>query len=311
MDVPVFIFTGFIDSGKTTLIRDTIESPDFKAYRNLIIVCEEGDEEYDDDFLKRNHAFIEYIHSPEELSASYLKACDRKYSPDQVVIEYNGTWEMKHILERRLPKGWEINGIYSTADGQSAESYLSNMRQMFMEQFSASGLVIFNRCEESFDRAKTRRLLKTFNPMAQLIFERPDGEIYDPSSEPLPYDLDADIINVEDIDFGTWYIDAMEQPEHYYGKKVRFLAQLYRGNDLDEGTFVPGRFIMTCCEADIRFMGYLCDYKGDLPFKQRDWAEVTVMFDYKYIPSYGQKAPFLHLMDIKAAEKPAIDPVYF
>lgn len=311
MEVPVFIFTGFIDSGKTTLLRDTLESPDFKAYRNLIIVCEEGDEEYDEEFLKKNHAFAVYANSKEELKASYLKALNRQYEPDQVMIEYNGTWEMSVIMDCRLPAGWEINGVYSVADGSTAEGYLANMRQMYMEQFAASGLIIFNRCDEGFDRAKVRRLLKTFNPMAQLIFEKPDGEMYDPASEPLPYDLNADIIEIEDIDYGTWYADSLDRPENYYNKTLRFTAQLYRGVELEHGQIVPGRFIMTCCEADIRFMGHLCDYKGNMPFKQRDWVIVTVKFDYKYIPAYGQKAPLLHLIDIKPAEKPEIDPVFF
>ena len=310
MEVPVFVFTGFIDSGKTTLMRDTIESPDFAAYRNLIIMCEDGDEEYSPEFLKKNHAFLVEVSSPEELTDAFLADLAKKYTPDQVMIEYNGTWTMTSILNRRLPRGWEFYGIYSTVDTATADGYLNNMRQMFMEQFSQSGLIIFNRCDESVDRPRLRRIFKAFNPGAQVIFERPDGEMYDPADEPLPYDINADVIEVDDLDYGVWYIDAMDHPERYMNKKIRFLAQVYRGKDLPAGTFVPGRFIMTCCANDIRFMGYMCSYPDAFAYKQRDWVRVTVSFDHKFIKEYGEKAPFLSLVDITPAEKAEQDPVY-
>ena len=311
METPVFVFTGFIDSGKTTLLRDTLESPDFAAYRNLIILCEEGDEELDAAFLKRNHAFLEVIEKPEDLTDELLKSFAKKYAPDQVAIEYNGTWKMDYILERKLPRNWEWSGIYSVVDGTTVNNYLDNMRQMFMEQFLASGLVIFNRCKESLDRVRIRRIFKGFNPSTQLIFEKPDGTMYDPADDPLPYDINADVIEIEDLDYGVFYIDAMDHPENYIGKKLKFLSQVYMGRDLPKNCFVPGRFIMTCCEADIRFMGYICEYEGSFNYKLRDWVNVTVEFDTKYMPEYGEKVPYYKLVSVTGATKPEIDPVYF
>lgn len=311
METFVFIFTGFIDSGKTTLLRDTLSSPDFEAYRNLIIVCEEGDEEYSEAFLKENHAFIEYIDNASMLTDEYLQELADKYTPDQVLIEYNGTWPMANLIERELPDGWEYGGIYSTVDCETVEMYLANMRQLFMEQFSMSGLVIFNNCDDSVDRVRIRRIFKAFNPSVQLIFERADGSMYDPKDDPLPFNINADVIEIDDIDFGVWYIDALEMPEHYEGKKLKFLAQLYRGSDLPMNTFVPGRFVMTCCEDDIKFMGFVCEYEGDFGYKQRDWVTVTVSFETKFIPEYGEKAPVLKLIEAKPANKPSQDPVFF
>ena len=311
METPIFVFTGFIDSGKTTLLRDTLESPDFKAKSNLIIVCEEGDEEFEDAFISRNNAYLEYIQKPEDLTDEFLESLAKKYKPEQVFIEYNGTWEMKNILERKLPKKWEWGGIYSTVDGTTVDTYLSNMRQLFMEQFVASGLIIVNRCEESLDRVRVRRIFKGFNPSVQLIFEKPNGDMYDPSEDPLPYDINADIIEIEPLDYGIFYIDAMEHPENYINKHIKFLAQLYRGSDLPPQTFVPGRFIMTCCEADIRFMGYLCEFDGEFPYKQRDWINIEVLFDYKFVPSYGEKAPILKLLSATPTTRPEVDPVFF
>jgi len=311
MEIPVFIFTGFLDSGKTTLLRDTLESDDFKSYRTLIIRCEEGDEEFDESWLKENHAFICDLYRQEELTDKFLAECQKCYDPLQIMIEYNGTWPLSQFLDRKLPRKWQIGGIYSTVDCTTVDSFLVDMRQMFMEQFSQSQLIIFNRCSEEMDRGRLRRIFKAFNPAAQIIFEREDGEMFDPADEPLPYDIEADVIRVEDVDFGIWYLDAMDHPDRYKGRTVQFLGQVYRGRNLPQNTFVPGRFIMTCCANDIRFMGYICHYNGVLPYKQRDWVTVTVKVDCVFNPEYGEEEPVLTLVSSERAEKPEQDPVYF
>ena len=310
MEIPVFIFTGFLDSGKTTLLRDTLESPDFFAYRTLIIACEDGDEEYDAAFLKKNKAFLVQISKEEDLTDAFLQECAKRFDPDQVMIEFNGTWPIVTILERRLPKHWEICGMYSTIDTTTVDTYLTSMRSFFMEQFSQTGLIIFNRCAEDVDRARLRRIFKAFNPPVQIVFEREDGEMYDPADEPLPYDISGPVVTVPDLDYGVWYLDAGEHPEHYLGKTIRFRAQVYRGRNLRKGTFVPGRFIMTCCVEDIRFMGYVCTFADELPFKQRDWVEVEVSFGYGFVREFGEKAPMLTLVSVKAADPAEVDPVF-
>ena len=310
-EIPVFIFTGFLDSGKTTLVKETLRSDDFAAERTLLIVCEEGEEEFDPDFLKLCGAMMVTVDESEELTDRFLLNCAKRYDPDQVMIEYNGLWKMEQILARKLPRYWAFCGIYSTVDTTTAEMYLTNMRMMFLEPLSQSGLVIFNRCTDEHDRAKLRRAVRINNPAAQIVFERDDGEVYDPADEPLPFDLSGPVVDISDIDYGIWYLDAQEHPENYKGKSVRFLAQVYKGRNLKAGTFVPGRFVMTCCIEDVQFLGYMCRYEGNLPYKMRDWVRVTADFGYEYIKSYGDKAPILKLKEIEPAKKPALDPVYF
>ena len=49
MEIPVFVVNGFLESGKTSFIKDTLASEDFNdGARTLVIACEEGEEEYDD-----------------------------------------------------------------------------------------------------------------------------------------------------------------------------------------------------------------------------------------------------------------------
>ncbi len=310
-EISVFIFTGFLDSGKTNLLVDTLKSPDFAAEKTLLIVCEEGEEDYDEELMRKLGVYRINIEEPEALTDLFLLQCAKKVDPDQVMIEYNGTWPMENILGRNLPKYWAFCGVYSTVDATTADLYLTNMRSIFLEQLSQSGLIIVNRCKEDFDRMRLRRILKAWNPAAQMVFEREDGEIYDPDKEPLPYSLEGDVIEIEDLDYGVWYLDAMEHPEHYRGKSVRFLAQVYRGRNVEPGTFVPGRFIMTCCADDIRFMGYPCRYQGEFAYRQRDWVRITAEFDFAYSKAFREEVPFLTLKDILPAKPPKQDPVYF
>ncbi|MBQ0026944.1 MAG: hypothetical protein KBS79_06220 [Lachnospiraceae bacterium] len=311
MEVPVYVFTGFMDSGKTTLLKETLESPDFDSAKTLILACEDGDNEYEDIFLSQNKAVLVQLPNPDQLTDDFLAEQAKTHKPSQVLIEYNGMWELDRLFDRKLPRDWEFYGVFSTVDTSTADMYLSNMRQLFMAQFAASGLIIFNRCAEIIDRGRLRRIFKTFNPQAQLIFERPDGEVYDPTKEPLPYDMNADVIEIDDLDFGIWYLDAGDHPEDYVGKKLRFLAQVYRGRDIPKNTFVPGRFIMTCCINDVQFLGYFCECDDSFAYKSRDWVKVTCKFDMKNVPSMGGRVPYMTLVDIAPAAPPAQDPIFF
>lgn len=313
MGVPVYLFTGFLESGKTTLIRDTISSPDFADVSStLLICCEEGEEEYDEAFCRQHHVTVVRVESKEELTEKLLETYQFMYETEQVMIEYNGTWEMDLVLDLDMPEGWELQGIYTTVSGETADSYLANMRQMFLEPMRYSSLIIVNRSSEKLDRLKLRRTVKLFNPRAQLIFEREDGTPEPDMGDELPYDMDADLIELEDFDYGIWYLDVSENPKKYNNKTFCFLAQVYKGKNMRHKIFVPGRFIMTCCANDVQFLGYLCRYTmPEFPYKDRDWVKVTATCRYEFAREYGRRGPVLYLKEILPAEKPAEELVYF
>lgn len=312
METVVELFTGFLDSGKTSLIRDALHSPDFLDYnQTLLIVCEEGDEEYDEAWLKKNGIIKYVVDEEDKFNEFFLEGLELNYRPDHVMIEVNGTWDLGRIMEMRLPPGWEIGAVLSTVDATTAEMYLLNMRNMFLAPLLYSDLVIVNRTSENTDKAKIRRGIKVMNPKTQIIFENENGEQLQNTEEDLPFDLNAAIIEVDELDYGIWYLDAMEHPEHYKNKRLRFLAQVYRNKKLGNEFFVPGRFVMTCCEEDITFLGYLCKCKESIPYESRDWVYVTVTFRYEYMKQYKDKGPVLYLEEIIPAKKPAHDVVTF
>lgn len=312
METAVDIFTGFLDSGKTSLILDAIVNSDFEeAERTVLLVCEEGEEEYDEELLKEHNIVKLVLEEEEQFNEYFLQGVDLNYRPDHILVEYNGTWGMDTLMETKLPRGWEITGIYTTIDATTAEMYLLNMRTMLLEQVFQSDLVIINRCTEETDKAKLRRTVKMQNPRAQIVFEKENGEPAGEGEDILPFDVQGSLIELEDIDYGLWYIDALEHPERYRGKSIRFLAQVYKGKKLGKQAFVPGRFVMTCCEADIKFLGYLCKCDQPIPYEKRDWVRVKVRFETEYMKRYGEETPVLYLEEILPAKKPLNDVVTF
>ena len=217
-EIPVYLFTGFMDSGKTSLIKDTIFENDFaNGSKGLIIMCEDGDVEYDMDKLKAANIQVAEIDSEDEFTAAKLNELNMQYLPEQVFIEYNGTWGIDKIIEAELPKGWVIVQSLATVDSTTFDLYMNNMRAMMQEQVFASDVVIFNRTDDDTDRGHLRRTIKNINRKAQIVYERKDGTI-DERPEELPFDINQDVIELSDADYAIWYMDAMENYKKNDGK---------------------------------------------------------------------------------------------
>lgn len=277
MEVPVYLFTGFMDSGKTSLIRQTLLENDFgEGARTLLIACEDGDEEYEEGALKAANVTLVMLEQEADFSQENLQKLQELYRPDQVFVEYNGTWEMARFLDTPMPKDWVLVQSLATVDASTFEVYLANMRTMMMEQLFLADAVIFNRCDDDTPKGKFRRTVKAKNRKAQIVYERADGTIDENDREELPFDLNADVIEITDMDYGIWYLDAMDDPKKYEGKKVRFLALVYRPeNKLKKGVMIPGRFAMTCCADDITFIGFKCKSEQAAQIPHKSWITIT------------------------------------
>ena len=311
MVTPVFICTGFLDSGKTTLVKETLMEQEWiEPGLTLLIVCEEGEEEYPEEYLKEKEMILLNIEEPDQLNSTFFKNCEKNYHPAQVVIEYNGMWKLQDLLMFKYPRNWELQGVYSTVNGMTVDMYLKNMRNVLMEQLTESELIIVNRCPEGTDRSGFRRALKVQNPMAQLIFEGVDGKIIQPSEEDLPYDVKGDKIVIDDMDFGIWYVDAYDHPDLYLHKEIEFVAQAFRPKGMGNHMFVPVRKIMTCCADDIRFYGYPCKVEKSTEVPIKKWVKIRARFEYEAVTSFGNEQPVLYLIDMEPAQKPEEEVVY-
>ena len=310
--VPVYVVNGFLESGKTSFVQETLSDPYFSdGGKTLLIVFEEGEEEYDSHILESYDTVMTVVEGKAEFTPEVLEDCRKEYKPTQVMIEYNGMWGMQHLREMQLPRGWFLAQGITLVDATTFDLYMQNMKSLFMDMVQDSDLVIFNRCKEGTKAASYKRNIRAANPRAQVEFEQEGGELFEYEEE-LPFDLNADIIDIGDIDYGIWYLDAMDHPEHYAGKTVRFKAMVMRPKELEAGYFVPGRRAMTCCADDTVFLGFLCKSQNVDKLRNRQWLTVTAKVKVETRKEYsGEEGPVLYTRALKSVEKPEEEMVYF
>ncbi len=311
LQIPVYLITGFLESGKTTFIQEVLDSPDFSdGYRTLLILCEEGEAEYDEKAYSRKNIDMITVENEEDLTPEFMERCQKFYRPQRIFIEFNGMWDARKFAEERMIKKWELVQVITIVDGSTFEVYLNNMRSILQNIFSLTELVIFNRCTEQMDLQKFRRSVKGVNQQAMVSFEDEEGEQIELGRAEPPYDLNADVVQIDDVDFGLWFLDMGDNPDRYKGKTVQFIGKVMipsRNADY----FVPGRNAMTCCVNDIRFIGYICKTKHMKELRQRQWLEVTAEVRYEYSPEYGGEGPVLYAKHLKSVDPPKDELVYF
>ena len=311
-EIPIYMFLGFLESGKTTFAKETLIDRNFtEGEPTLLLVCEEGIEEYDEEDLKKRNIFVEYIND-EDISTEHFLDLQDKYKPTRVMIEYNGTWKMDKLFSVRVPKGWTIVQVITFVDAQTFDVYIANMKAMMMEQLSTADMIIFNRCDENTKKAEYRRSLRAVNRRAQVIFENKDGlaEVGDDEVF-LPYDINQPVIELEEEDFGLFYIDACDNPDKYVGKKVHFKAMVHRPKEYKDNEFVPGRFAMTCCADDIAFVGFKAYYQGAKSLKDRQWVMVTGEIGKEFYPEFQGDGPVIKVSEVAMTSPASEELVYF
>lgn len=311
--VPVFIVLGFLDSGKTAFIKDTLVSDYFNdGSKTLILACEEGEEEFDEQTLSRANACAEFIDSQEAFTPAAIEALATLHKPDRIFIEYNGMWPMPLLSQTLEQARWEIAQIITIACGDGYDLYLQNMRSLAIEMFKVSDLLIFNRCLTATPTAQYRRIARAANPRCQVAFEPADG-VELSEAEQLPYNLSADIVDIDDGDYAIFHMDAQENAERYNGRVFHFKAQFAKPRWGVKSAFIPGRFAMVCCANDVQFVGYMaqCDPYMVKNFRNRDWVELTAQLKYEKRSEYKGVGPVWYVQTIKACEKPAEEVCYF
>lgn len=312
-EIPVYIFMGFLDSGKTTFVKETLLDRQFTdGDRTLLLVCEDGEEEYDAKELSAQNIYMEYLEE-EQLNTEHLLDLQDQYKPEKVMIEYNGMWKLDKIFNIRVPKGWTVVQVLSFVNAETYDVYSNNMKATMIEQVNSADMVVFNRCDENSKRSEWRRSIKAVNRRAQIIFEMKDGSVAqdENTEEDLPYDVKADIIDIHDDDFGIWYVDAAEVPERYTGKKIHFKAMVFKPKQYGKNVFVPGRFAMTCCVEDITFVGYKCYYEGAKNLVDRQWVDVTATIKTEYYPDFQGDGPVLYAEKVTLTNPAEEEVVYF
>ena len=312
MPIPVYVFTGFLDAGKTKFIQETLEDPRFNAgERTLLLVFEEGEEEYDLSAFPKKNVYLEVL-DQDAVTPRQLAAMQKKYRAERVVAELNG---MKLVgdLYTRFPENWAVAQEVMFADASTILQYNANMRNLVVDKLSGCEMVVFNRVRPGEDTMPLHKLARAVNRRVDILYESTDGtSAYDETEDPLPFDIHAPVIEVQDEDSGLWYRDVSEEPEKYTGKTVRFKGQVARLRRDRDGIFAPGRFVMTCCVEDIQFCGVPCQYAEAAKLKARSWVLITAKISAEKHPLYqGGVGPILTALSVEACSPAEQEVVTF
>ena len=307
---PVYMINGFLESGKTEFICFTLAQQYFQVKgKTLLILCEEGENEYDPVLLKRSRTEVELIEQEEDFNPAHLTDLEKLHKPERIIIEFNGMWNYKNA---KLPWYWKIEQQITVIDGSTFPMYYTNMRSLLAEMIRKSEMIIFNRCDGVRDQLNAyKRNVKAVNASADVIFEDAQGEIDEIFEEDLPYDLNQDPIQLDNRGYGIWYLDSMEHLERYVGKKLQFTAMVMKPEEFPKGYFVPGRMAMTCCADDMAFLGYVCEYGGAEELRQKEWVKVTATVSKEYWEDYKGEGPMLHALSVEKTKAPKEEIISF
>lgn len=307
---PVYVINGFLESGKSEFISYTIAQPYFQSRETtLLIVCEEGEVEYDAKVLKKSRTVCEFIEEQEDFTPDKLLALEKKHKPERIIIEWNGMWNYKEI---KLPWHWKIEQQITTIDCSTFQLYYTNMRSLLAEMLRKSELIIFNRCDGMEEvLANYKRNVKAVNQQAEIVFEDAEGEMNVLFEEDLPFDVDAEIIELGDMEYGVWFLDCLDHIDRYEGKKVKFTGCVARPDHFPKDYLVPGRLAMTCCEDDMAFLGFACQAANAAAFREKDWVEVTAVVERKYWEDYHGEGPVLKAISLVKTKAPKNEIISF
>ena len=302
--MPVFLINGFLEAGKTKFISYTLQQEYFKADETtVLLLCEEGDTDYDPKLLAETKTKIVTVDELSELTPEFFKNIEKTYDPCRVLIEWNGIWPQDQL---RLPADWELFQQITIIDGDTFNLYLNNMKPLLSLMVKNSELIIMNRCDDVADEdiVRYRRGLKALSPQADLIFEDADGEIeLELLEEDLPYDLKADVVEITPEAYGIWYLDALENEERYKGKVFEFTAMALKAPEFPKNYFVPGRMAMTCCADDMTFLGFICKAREARYLETGNWVKVRAKMTYEYWTDYDGIGPVLYGESVEPAEE--------
>ena len=303
-EIPVYLFLGFLESGKTKFIQETLEDKRFNnGEKTVILLCEEGEEEYDLSTFNSSNVFIEKIDSEDELTADRLAKIEKELKPDRIMCEYNGMFRIQTLTDA-LPVSWIIAQTFTFVDSSTFESYNKNMRQLVFEKIAMSDLIAFNRFDEKYDMQAFHKIVRAVSRRADIIYEFKDGKVVpDDIVDPLPFDINAEVIEISERDYALWYQDLCEEMEKYNGKKLSYKVKLLANKNLPDA-FIAGRDVMTCCEADIALAAIACKNLAGIEYENGCWYDVVGTLEIRFSRAYGKKGPVLNVISAKKADAP-------
>ncbi len=305
MEFPVYLFTGFLEAGKTKFIQETLEDKRFNnGERTLLIVCEEGLEEYEPKKFYGKNVYVEYLNSIDELTMENLSRMQKEHRAERAVIEYNGMW-LEQALFERMPEEWLIYQEMLFVDASTFIVYNNNMRALVVDKLNNCEMVAFNRMRDDIDKMTLHKIVRGTSRTTEITYEYEDGRFeFDDIEDPLPFDINADVIDIEDQDYALWYRDMVEEMDKYNGKKLHFKGVVSRDKRMPDNAFAVGRHVMTCCVEDIQYSAVVGVYPGAKELKTGEWVDVTAQLKVEKHKLYRKPGPVLYISSLNETTAP-------
>ena len=311
--IPVYMICGFLDAGKTNFIAPMLTGEEFtEDERTLLLVCEEGEEEYDTEALGKHNVVPIFLEGKEDLTLSRMEALEAEYRPTQIVVEYNGMWQIAEAVPA-FPRHWDLYQIVTIVESPTFNSSAKNMASLMMEKLREADLIVFNRCTDELAEVLRQRNLKMLNRRAEMYLEYAGDEdrMENYDNGLCPFDLSVPVLELSDDDYGFWYTDCMDNPERYAGKTVKFRGIVAQSPKFPHGMYAAGRFGMVCCAEDTAFLGMLCSGPEHKQLKTKDWVEITAKVRLKNLKLLGGEGPVLYTTNVTPCAAPADPLIYF
>lgn len=303
--IPVYLFTGFLESGKTSMIQESLNDQNFNSgEKTMLLICEEGPEELNPEQFWGKNVYIHYLENESDLTKENLASIAKEHKIDRVIIEYNGMWLLQ-TLYNSLPQNWGIYQNMMFADANTFISYNNNMRQLTVDKLTDAEMLVLNRTDEHINKEEIHKIVRGISRRANIVYDYPDGHVeYDDIEDPLPFDINAPVIEIADEDYAVWYRDLSEELNQYQGKCVKVKGIVALDPRLGKNSVILGRHVMTCCAEDIQYSGFVCVFKEAPKLKTRDWITVKGTVKIESNPLYKQKGPVLYVESTEFAVPP-------
>lgn len=304
-EMPVYLFTGFLDSGKTTFIQETLEDPNFNGIeKTLVILCEEGEIEFEPEKFANPNVHIVTIDEEEDLTPEFLSRLEKEGGYEKVIVEYNGMWMLDNLYGA-LPENWTVYQEMSFADARTFLTYNNNMRNLTVDKMKSPEMILFKFFDESMDQMDYHKVVRMINRRCQIIYEYgEENAVLDTIVDELPFDISKDYIEIDDKDYAIWYTDMNEEEDKYYGKTLKIKGRSLIGGGLEDDEFVIGRHIMTCCVEDITFGGLVAKYAKSQELEHGGWVVMTAQIKKEFNAMYQGVGPVFHVIDVQKVDAP-------
>ncbi|MBQ9085892.1 MAG: TIGR03943 family protein [Clostridia bacterium] len=305
MTIPVYLFTGFLEGGKTSIIQESLNDQNFNSgEKTLVLMCEEGMEELTPDEFWGKNVKIQYIEDVSWLTRENLEGLSKNHKIDRIIIEYNGMWQLQTLYEQ-MPANWSIYQNIMFADANTFIIYNNNMRQLTVDKILDAEMVVLNRTPDDMNKDEIHKIIRGISRRAAIVYDYPDGHVeYDQIEDPLPFDIDAPVIEIKDEDYAIWYRDMTEELGKYKNKTIKVKGIVATDPRLPSNSVILGRHVMTCCADDIQYSGLVCVFKQTTKLKTRDWITVKGTLKIEQSKLYRQPGPVIYVESTEFAVPP-------